>query len=358
MFEENAQLARDVYGLRKLAAMPFKFVVQTLPAALPMYLLFVASFLIVPVQEALMPGSVGTVPEKIASVIALALNVVSLCGVFALVLKSAADHSIGKRESSAMDRYEGILTIVGKTWPQFLGFVFCTFAFSSLFVLSYAAKTKEALDIAASADLSQYLSAFAMGLLEPFANPVLYGFGLLSVAYFGFYARRSISVFELCLSALGVRGDPDGRAAVAFGENKLLFVFLASLPHMFLGICILIAGMLLPKGGYDELISHTGTYKGDMLSLVLWTAVFCGAVSFIVMIHAAFISVIWMTAAERTGQISLEALDNSLSSAGASVSRAVSAAAAPAASAASRSFGQRGQVTLRGSAAVSRFGKR
>jgi hypothetical protein len=348
---EDIKFVRDVYGLRKLAAMPFRFVAQTLPAALPMYLLFVFSFLIVPVQQALMPGSVGTMPEKIASLIALALNVVSLCGMFALVLKSSADHAMGQRESSVIDRYQGVLTIVGKTWPQFLGFVFCTFAFSALFVISYAANSKEALDIAASADLSQYLVAFVIGVFEPFANPILYVFGLSSVAYFGFYARRSISVFELNLSALGVRGEPDGRAAMALGENKRLFVFLASLPHMFLGICILIAGMLLPKGSYDELISRTGNYNGDMLSLVLWTAVFCGAVSFIVMIHAAFISVIWMAAAERTGQISLEALENASHGAGASVSRVASAAAAPVASAASRSFGQR-------SAPASRFGKR
>lgn len=355
---EDMKFVRDVYDLRKLAAMPFRFVAEALPAALPMYLLFVFSFLIVPVQEALMPGSVGTMPEKIASLIALALNVVSLCGVFALVLKSAADHAIGKRESSVIDRYKGILTIVGKIWPQFLGFVFCTFAFSALFVISYAANTKEALDIAASADLSQYLAAFVMGLLEPFANPILYVFGLSSVAYFGFYARRAISVCEINLLALGLRGENDETAGAALMDNKRLFVFLASLPHMLLGICILIAGTLLPKGSYDELLSQTGAYNGDMLSLVMWTAVFCGAVSLIVMIHAAFISVIWMAAAERTGQISLGALENATYGAGASVSRAAGAAAAPAASASSRSFGQRGQASLRGSAPASRFGKR
>lgn len=289
------------------------------------------------------PESIGSTSEKIISILALIFNVVALCGLLCIVLSVGADHTVGKSKNNIVERYIGIMTVVEKMWPSLLGFMFRTFFFGMFFVFMYGASVKQNIDDLTADGLVSYSLAIVRGLLLPILDgpqPIILGF--ISTLYFAFFARNSIKIFETNLSALNLQDENEESAVSVVAENKALFCALAAIPHLTLGLVITICGLFLPKGGFDKIISMTGSYDGNFSKLLIGTAIFCLVISAVIMFLAGFVAVIWMAAAERKGIINLTALADP--------------------SALSRMKPERQQsaqnLTLPGSSPVTRFGKK
>lgn len=309
--------AGELYGLRKLIVLPFRFVGSSLGAALPFYLLLLLAFLANPIRALLMPGTTGTSVETAFTVLTLGLSAFTLCAMFAVILTAAANHTLGRQESplSAME-------IAIKIWPKFVEFICVTCVYGVLFVHLIAGDVKDAIDTVSTGSISEYVKAIGEGLVEPLTNPLMYGFGVLSAVYFGFFARKAIAMFESNLEAMELRKEGDPSMAAVFADNKTTFVLLASIPHLILGICLTFSGMVLPKGSYGDLLSSMAAQPGNIVTMVGGAALFCLALSLMMMVQGGFVSAIWMTAAERAGLLDLESLDEPVTDVRASAPRA------------------------------------
>ena len=296
--------AGELYGLRKLIVLPFRFVSSSLGAALPFYFAFLLLFLANPIRAMVMPAIDGYVGgNRLYRFVARTWWFHALRDVCTDPDRSGKSHA--RQARVPLSATETAI----KIWPKFMEFIGATCVYGVLFVHLIAGDVKDAIDTVSTGSFSEYVKAIGEGLVEPLTNPLLYGFGLLSAVYFGFFARKAIAMFETNLEAMDQRKEGDPSLVAVFDDNKSTFVALAAVPHLILGVCLTFSGMILPKGSYVTLISNLASDQGNIVMMVAGMALFCLALSLMMMLQGGFVAAIWMAAAERAGLLDLETLD-------------------------------------------------
>ncbi len=354
MLKDKVDLAYTLYGMRKLASLPFRLIGNAAVPSLLFFVMFAIVFLFGEGQEKVFGIKPGTTVEKITSILALILVAVSLIGLFTTVMRSAALFSSGLSEREFEIKAASIWTVIGRAWPSFAGFAVFNFAFGAGITVMYSVNLRQTINTAATADLNVYADSFLENLLEPFTNPILYGIALLSAVYFGFYAKKAIVLCESFMVAMDLRSEKEVSVVSAVTDDKKSFVALAAIPHVILGVFFLVARAASPDADVTQLMHRADNF----VSAILWSLVFCAIIAFIIMVHAAFVSVIWMAASERSGMLSLTELDRFGNSGRPPVARTSSQRNTATQQNGPASFGQRRFGDLQNKSSQPRFGQK